>query len=138
MYNNLIKFQSNDETSNCGKRWNIEDDLKLIKYMEENKSYSDIAIEFKRTIGSIKSRVLDKIIFLEYNDDNVEELANKYSYEDVDYLKRCLENKKKICEDKLKPKEDKVQKSKVIKEDLLEQIMYRLLIIEKRLELLEK
>ena len=138
MYNNLIKFQSNDETSNCGKRWNIEDDLKLIKYMEENKSYSDIAIEFKRTIGSIKSRVLDKIIFLEYNDDNVEELANKYSYEDVDYLKRCLENKKKIREDKLKPKEDKVQKSKVIKEDLLEQIMYRLLIIEKRLELLEK
>jgi len=138
MYNNLIKFQSNDETSNCGKRWNIEDDLKLIKYMEENKSYYDIAIEFKRTIGSIKSRVLDKIIFLEYNDDNVEELANKYSYEDVDYLKRCLENKKKICEDKLKPKEDKVQKSKVIKEDLLEQIMYRLLIIEKRLELLEK
>jgi len=147
MYNNFIKFQSNDETSNCGKRWNIEDDLKLIKYMEENKSYSDIAIELKRTTGSIKSRVLDKIIFLEYNDNNVLELANKYGYDDVDYLKKCLENKKKIREDKVnnlkedkvqKPKEDKVQKSKVIKEELLEQIMYRLLIIEKRLESLEK
>jgi len=138
MYNNFIKFQSNDETSNCGKRWNNEDHLKLIKYLEENKSYDDIAIEFKRTIGSIKSRVLDKIIFPEYNDDNVLELANKYSYDDVEFLKKCLEKKKIICEEKLKPKEEKVQKSKVIKEDLLEQIMYRLLIIERRLESLEK
>jgi len=63
MYNNFIKFQSNDETSNCGKRWDNEDHLKLIKYVEENKSYDDIAIEFKRTIGSIRSRVLNKIIF---------------------------------------------------------------------------
>ena len=131
-------MQNNPELSNHGKKWDNEDDLKLIKYVEENKSYKDIAIEFKRTIGSIKSRVLDKIIFLEYNDDNVEELAKKYNYDDVEYLKNYLEKKKIICEEKLKPKEDKVQKSKVIKEDLLEQIMYRLLIIEKRLESLEK
>jgi len=130
MYGNIMKLQSNDETSNCGKRWNIEDDLKLIKYMEENKSYDDIAIEFKRTIGSIKSRVLDKIIFPEYNDDNCQELAKKYRYDDVEYFKKCLENKKRICEEKLKPK--------VKKEDILEKIMYRLDVIEKRLELLEK
>jgi len=138
MYKNIMKLQSNDETSNCGKSWNNEDDLKLIKYVEENKSYKDIAIEFKRTIGSIRSRVLDKIIFPEYNDDNVAELAKKYNYDDVGYLKKCLENKKRICCEKLKPKEDKVQKTNVIKEDLLEQIMYRLEVIEKRLELLEK
>jgi len=137
MYDNSAKLQDNTETSNHGKKWNIEDDLKLIKYMEENKSYEDIAIDFKRTIGSIKSRVLDKIIFKEYNDDNVEELATKYCY-DVEYLKKCLEYKKKICDEKHNPKEEKVQKPKVIKEDLLEQIMYRLVIIEKRLELLEK
>jgi Mor family transcriptional regulator len=137
MYNNSAKLQDNAETSNHGKKWNIEDDLKLIKYMEENKSYEDIAIDFKRTIGSIKSRVLDKIIFLEYNDDNVEELAKKYCY-DVEYLKKCLEYKKKICDEKLNPKEEKVKNKKVINEDLLEQIMYRLVVIEKRLELLEK
>jgi hypothetical protein len=129
MYGNIMKLQSNDETSNCGKRWNIEDDLKLIKYMEENKSYDDIAIEFKRTIGSIKSRVLDKIIFSEYNEENCQELAKKYRYDDVEYFKKCLENKKRICEEKLKPK--------VKKEDILEKIMYRLDVIEKRLELLE-
>jgi hypothetical protein len=98
--------------------------------MEENKSYDDIAIEFKRTIGGIKSRVLDKIIFPEYNEDNVVELAKKYSYDDVEYFKKCLENKKRICDEKLKPK--------VKKEDILEKIMYRLDVIEKRLELLEK
>jgi len=138
MYNNFIKFQSNDETSNCGKRWNNEDHLKLIKYVEKNKSYDDIAIEFKRTIGSIRSRVLNNIIFPEYNEENCQELAKKYGYDDLGYLKKCLENKKIICEESLKSKEDKVQKTNVIKEDILEKIMHKLEVIEKRLELLEK
>jgi len=131
-------MQNNPELSNHGKKWDNEDDLKLIKYVEENKSYDDIAFEFKRTIGSIRTRVLDKIIFMEYNDDNCQELSIKYGYEDVEYLKKCLENKKRICEEKLKPKEEKVKKTKVIKENILKKIMYRLDIIEKRLDLLEK
>ena len=139
MYKNIIKLQSNDETSNCGKSWNIEDDLKLIKYVEENKPYDDIAIEFKRTTGSIRTRVLDKIIFPEYNEENCQELAKKYGYNnDVRFLKNYLEKKKRICDESLKPKEDKVKKTNFIKEDILEKIMHKLEVIEKRLELLEK
>jgi len=65
-------------------------------------------------------------------------LAKKYGYDDLGYLKKCLENKKIICEESLKSKEDKVQKTNVIKEDILEKIMHKLEVIEKRLELLEK
>jgi Mor family transcriptional regulator len=90
MYTNCEKLRSNPETCNAGKKWDTDEDELLIKLFNENKSYEEIAKEFKRTVGSIRARIIDKIIFPEYNNDNFNELAEKYKFDDVLYLERII------------------------------------------------
>jgi len=126
MYNNVVN----------SKNWNKEEDLKLIKYIEENKSYDDIAIEFKRSIGNIRSRVLDKIIFMEYNSINVNELAKKYKYNNIENLRKCLDNKKNISEERLITENKNRNKSRNHKcNELLINIIDRLEKIEYNIDL---
>jgi hypothetical protein len=44
------ELRSNDETSNVGKKWTIEEDIKLLEEFTENKTYEEIALEHKRTV----------------------------------------------------------------------------------------
>jgi len=126
MYNNVVN----------SKNWNKEEDLKLIKYIEENKSYDDIGIEFKRSIGNIRSRVLDKIIFMEYNSINVNELAKKYKYNNIENLRKCLDNKKNISEERLITENKNRNKSRNHKcNELLINIIDRLEKIEYNIDL---
>ena len=46
--------------------------------------------QFKRTIGSIRARVIDKFIVKEYDGENIEELARKYKFDDSEYLEKCI------------------------------------------------
>ena len=90
---NNIYFQelrSNPYTCNAGKKWYDDDDELLVKLMNENKPYEEIAFEFKRTTGSIRARVIDKIIIKEYDGENIEELARKYKFDDSKYLEKCI------------------------------------------------
>jgi hypothetical protein len=93
-YNNCFKLRENSDTANAGKKWENDDDIKLAKLVETSISYYDIAKQFKRTEGSIKLRVIDKIIYPQYNDNPelLEELANKYRFH-KDYLKKKIEEK---------------------------------------------
>lgn len=50
----------NEHTSNVGTKWTIEEELKLIQEINDNKSYEKIALEHKRTILGIKSRVISQ------------------------------------------------------------------------------
>ena len=90
MYKTCEELRLNPETCNAGKKWEINEDELLIKLFNENKSFEEIAKEFKRTVGSIKSRIIDKIIFPEYNKENIKELAKKYKFDDVEYLERMI------------------------------------------------
>jgi len=90
MYTNCQELRLNPETCNAGKKWEKNEDELLIKLFNENKSYEEIAKEFKRTVGSIKARIIDKLIFPEYNNGNFNELAEKYKFDDVLYLERII------------------------------------------------
>jgi Mor family transcriptional regulator len=90
MYNNIQELRLNPSTCNAGKKWETEEDELLVKLVNENKSHQEIAIEFKRTEGSIRARIIDKILFPEYNNENITELAKKYNFNDVEYLERCI------------------------------------------------
>lgn len=93
-YNNCLKLRENPDTANAGKKWESCDDINLAKLVETSISYSDIARQLKRTEGSIKARVIDKIIYTQYNDNSelFEELADKYKFH-KDYLNKIFEAK---------------------------------------------
>ena len=90
MYTNCQELRLNPETCNVGKKWDTHEDELLVKLVNDNKYHEEIAKEFKRTVGSIKSRIIDKIIFPEYNNENIKELAEKYKFDDVEYLERMI------------------------------------------------
>lgn len=63
---NMLKLKSED---NIGKKWTVEEDIKLAQEITENKTYDEIAMEHKRTVNSIELRVISRIIFPKIKDD---------------------------------------------------------------------
>jgi hypothetical protein len=76
----ISEIRKNEETSNAGNRWSIEEDNKLVEEIENSKVYEEIALNHKRTILSIKSRVISQIIYPKYK-DNIENDIEKISME---------------------------------------------------------
>jgi hypothetical protein len=77
----LKELRSNEDTSNAGTKWTIDEDKNLVQEIVDNKSYEEIALEHKRTILSIKSRVISHIIYPKYKDDienNIEKISIEY------------------------------------------------------------
>ena len=114
MYKKIEELKSNLETCNAGKKWETNEDELLVKLLNENKSHLEIAIEFKRTEGSIRGRIIDKIIFPEYNNENITEFAKKYKFADIEYLERCI--KAKIAK-----KENSIIAQKIIENETKEE-----------------
>ena len=114
----IINDNDNQEFLRVGCKWTEEEDNKL-KEEILNKSYEEIAIEHKRTVTGIKSRVIGNIIYPLYKENNsdIEELSlkfkiekeiiNKYIYkiESKSIIKNSItenrKNKDKTIEDKL-------------------------------------
>ena len=120
MYTNCQELRLNSETCNAGKKWEINEDELLIKLLNENKSYEEIAKEFKRTVNSIKARIIDKIIFPEYNKVNIKELAEKYKWNDIEYLEKCMKIRMSALEERVKEKKQKNQMNKMLSQEKLE------------------
>lgn len=76
----LKELRNNEDTSNAGTKWTIDEDKNLVQEIVDNKSYEEIALEHKRTILSIKSRVISHIIYPKYK-DNIENEIEKISIE---------------------------------------------------------
>jgi hypothetical protein len=76
----LKELRNNEGTSNAGTKWTIDEDKNLVQEIVDNKSYEEIALEHKRTILSIKSRVISHIIYPKYK-DNIENEIEKISIE---------------------------------------------------------
>lgn len=146
MYKNLQELRLNPETYNAGKKWETHEDELLVKLVNEDKSYEEIAKEFKRTVGSIRARIMNKIIFPEYNKENIKELSEKYKWNDVEYLEKCMKCIMSSLEEREKEKQSKMLSQekferKKIKTvggqkyyDLLENIIERLERIEKKID----
>ena len=96
----LIKdLRNNEETANVGNKWLIEEDEKLVQEITDNKSYEEIALEHKRTITAIKSRVISHIIYPKYKDNiDLEKISLEYNI-DTEIIKKYinkLETKKSV------------------------------------------
>jgi predicted transcriptional regulator len=100
----------NEETSRAGSKWSPEEDEKLVKEFTDKKTFEEIALEHKRNIGGIKSRIISHILYKEYKDGTktIDDLSKEYNIE-IDLLNKYinkLENKNNVliksCEEKPK------------------------------------
>jgi hypothetical protein len=86
----LKELKENPNTENTGTKWTEEDDKKLmvmvkndlLKYGKIN--YNNIALEFKRTNGSIVARIKLNVYKMINDETNVEELCEKYQINKMD------------------------------------------------------
>lgn len=79
---NMLEMRDEDETMNVGKKWTIEEDIKLAQEITENKTYEEIAMEHKRTAHGIQLRVISHIIYPKIKDDldvDIEKVALEYN-----------------------------------------------------------
>jgi hypothetical protein len=111
----MLELRSNDETSNVGTRWTIEEDTKLVQEIIENKTYEEIALEHKRTVLGIKLRVISHIIYPKikdavaaatYEDADMEALALEYKIDTSQLIRQIdkLRMKETVKKEKQKPK----------------------------------
>ena len=101
----------NEETSRAGSKWSPEEDDKLVKEFTDKKTFEEIALEHKRNIGGIRSRVISHILYKEYKEGikTIDDLSKEYNIE-IDLLNKYinkLENKNNVIiksyEEKPKP-----------------------------------
>ena len=137
------KLNDNPETSRVGKRWLPEEDEQLLKEIEDNKTYEEIALEHQRTVTGVKSRVVSIIIFPLYKNENkqsnINDLSIKFNIEHEiieKYINKLETNnavKTSIIENKPKKIYTNTISLMVEKITLLEN---KMLIIEEKLNLL--
>ena len=102
----MQELRTNDETLNAGKKWTIEEDIKLLEEFTENKTYEEIALEHKRTVYSIQLRVISRIIYPKIKDDveiDMEKVALEYNISTKELLYNLNKLKMKATENKDKP-----------------------------------
>lgn len=125
--------------SRFGKKWLLDEDEELIKEIEDKKNYEEIALNHKRTINGIILRVIDKIIYNEYKNDNksIDDLSVIYNIDKFLIEKQITKleinnsiKKNREIENKNKTKDKPKNKD-------IENIINHIKLIEKRLENIE-
>jgi hypothetical protein len=83
MFKEMVSLRNNEETSRVGKKWLQEEDEELMREISDKKTFEEIALNHKRTIGGIKSRVISNILYLQYKNKSktIEELSSEYNIE---------------------------------------------------------
>ena len=123
---NMLKMRSVEETMNVGKKWTIEEDIKLLEEFTENKTYEEIALEHKRTAYSIKLRVISRIIYPKIKDDveiDMEKVALEYNINTKELLYNINKLKMKAAENKDNPSKKPIQKPKHYEQPTNKQIL---------------
>lgn len=138
--NNLL---NKEETSRVGKKWLLEEDEELMKELIHKKSYEEIALNHKRTICGIKSRVICNILYLQYKDKSktIEELSLEYNIE-IDLVLKYInkiEIKDSVKNDNLKCINKMEFKDSGLKTKINIQILYEKIIsLENKMLSIEK
>lgn len=104
-------LRRNEETSRAGSKWLPDEDEKLVKEFTDKKTFEEIALEHKRTIGGIRSRVLSHILYKEYKEGikTIDDLSKEYNIERElveKHINKIDKNNNviiKSCEEKPKP-----------------------------------
>ena len=109
---------SNEEKiSRVGKKWVDEEDAILIEEITNRIPLEDIALEHKRTIVGIKSRIISKIMYPKYKNDNVsmDDLSIEYNIE-----KKLVEKYINKLEEKEKSPKKEINKVNNVGDNKLE------------------
>lgn len=120
---------NNEETSNIGKLWSVDENNELYKEVENNKNYSQIAAIHKRTEKAIILRVISNIIYPKYknNEMTLDQLSFEYNIE-----KDLIE--KNIAKYENQPKEPKKPKEQMKIDKILADLDNRLLRLEQKID----
>ena len=121
----------NEETSRAGSKWLPDEDEKLVKEITDKKTIEEIALEHKRTIGGIRSRVISHILYKEYKEGikTIDDLSNEYNIERElveKHINKIDKNNNviiKSCEEKPKPTMMLLFEKMLIIEQKLDDIM---------------
>jgi len=144
----MDNLRNKEETSRIGKKWLLEEDEELMKELIDKKSYEEIALNHKRTICGIKSRIICNILYLQYKDKSktIEELSLEYNIENDLVLKYInkMENRDSNESNILKYIDKKEIKDSGLKTKVNIEILYdkiislenKMLSIEKKLDTL--
>jgi hypothetical protein len=128
----MIELRCNDETSNVGTKWTIEEDTKLVQEITENKTYEEIALEHKRTVHGIKLRLISHIIYPKIKDAatavadaadadiDMEELALEYKIDTSQLIRQIDKLKMKGIAKKEKQKPKPINDDMPTNKDILE------------------
>lgn len=98
-----------DDTINIGKKWTIEEDIKLAQEITDNKTYEEIAMEHKRTVNSIQLRAITHIIFPKIKDD-LEKGIDIDTSQIISHVNKIKIKKTTVNKDK--PVKNSIQKQK--------------------------
>ena len=136
----MVSLRNNEETSRVGKKWLQEEDELLMREISDKKTFEEIALNHKRTIVGIKSRVISNILYLQYKDGTktIEELSSEYNIENDLIIKYI--NKMEIKNpnnEKVYNKQDYEIKTKVNIEllyDKIKSLETKILTIEEKLD----
>lgn len=88
----IIKSLKMEDKSRVGSKWLEEEDNQLKKELEEYKlDYEQIANKHKRNITGIKARIISRIIYPKYINENIdlETLSNYYCI-DINIIKKMI------------------------------------------------
>ena len=131
----MLELRCNDETSNVGTKWTIEEDTKLVQEITENKTYEEIALEHKRTVLGIKLRVISHIIYpkikdaatavadaadVAISDMDMEELALEYKIDTSQLIRHINKLKMKGIAKKEKQKPKSINDDMPTNKEILE------------------
>lgn len=126
----MLELRCNDETSNVGTKWTIEEDTKLVQEITENKTYEEIALEHKRTVHGIKLRVISHIIYPKIKDGvsadadaadmDIEELALEYKIDTSQLIRHINKLKMKGIAKKEKQKPRPINDDMPTNKEILE------------------
>ena len=104
MYRKAI--EKNPELINIGKKWNQDEENLLLKRIKEKVSYSDIAFEFKRTDGGIRSHI-KQLAIKYYNDNEPLEIIEYITGLSKEIIMEAIENEKLKKETRTQKKKEK-------------------------------
>jgi hypothetical protein len=145
MFKEMVSLRNNEETSRVGSKWLQEEDEELMREISDKKTYEEIALNHKRTIVGIKSRVINNILYLQYKNKSktIEELSSEYNIENdlvIKYINKMEiknPNNEKDNNEKDNNKKDYEIKTKVNIELLYDKIISletKILTIEEKLD----
>jgi hypothetical protein len=100
---NIAKLRESPEFANSGLKWSEDDDLYLMKNVQNKISYDKIATHLKRTVKSIEMRAWQNIIDNIDAKNTIEHLCNKFhvsvdtvrKYKDDSEAKELMQKEKK-------------------------------------------